>query len=189
MKVDKHLRLQRAFWVFAQLFVGPAIRLIMNYHCKITRPKSRVFLALYNHTDDIDPFYIGIGLRRHMRYVASSIILEGFAGRLISLLLGPIPRYKAQSADETVERMLENMKAGISISLSAEGNRSWAGETMFISPRTAAVAKQSGAGLVTFRIHGGYLRTPRFAAYKRKGPVFGEMVREYSPEELAAMSV
>ena len=188
MKVDKHLRLQKAFWVFAQIFVGPVIRLIMNYHCKVTRPKSRVFLALYNHTDDIDPFYMGIGLRSHMRYVASSVILEGFAGKLISLLLGPIPRIKAQSADETVERMLENLKAGISIALSAEGNRSWDGETMYISPRTAEVAKLSGAGLVTFRIHGGYLRTPRFAVNKCRGPVFGELVREYSAEELAAMS-
>ena len=189
MAVDKHIRFQRAFWVFAQIVVGTAIRLFKNYHCKITRPKSKVFLALYNHTDDMDPFYMAIGLFRHMRYVASSVILEGFTGRIISFLVGPIPRRKAASADDTVALMLENLKAGISIGLSAEGNRSWDGETMFISPRTAEVAKQSGAALVTFRIRGGYLHTPRFAANARKGPVFGEMVREYSPEELARMSV
>ncbi|MBO7729319.1 MAG: 1-acyl-sn-glycerol-3-phosphate acyltransferase [Lachnospiraceae bacterium] len=189
MAVDKHIRFQRAFWVFAQIFVGTAIRLFKHYHCKVTKPKSKVFLALYNHTDDLDPFYLAIGLFRHMRYVASSVILEGFIGRIISFLVGPIPRKKAASADDTVELMLENMKAGISIALSAEGNRSWDGETMFISPRTAEVAKRSGAALVTFRIRGGYLHTPRFAAYARKGPVFGEMVREYSPEELSHMSV
>ena len=76
MAVDKHIRFQRAFWVFAQIVVGTAIRLFKNYHCKITRPKSKVFLALYNHTDDMDPFYMAIGLFRHMRYVASSVILE-----------------------------------------------------------------------------------------------------------------
>ena len=189
MAVDKHIRFQRAFWVFAQIFVGTAIRLFKNYHCKVTKPKGKVFLALYNHTDDLDPFYLAIGLFRHMRYVASSVILEGFIGKIISFLVGPIPRRKAASADDTVELMLENMKAGISIALSAEGNRSWDGESMFISPRTAEVAKRSGASLVTFRIRGGYLHTPRYAAYARKGPIFGEMVREYSPEELAGMSV
>ena len=189
MTVKKHLGLQRAFWVFAQIFVGTAIRIFKNYHCKITRPKSRVFLALYNHTDDLDPLYMAICLFRHMRYVASSVILQGFAGKVISFLLGPIPRPKAASADETVELMLENLRAGISVGMSAEGNRSWDGETMYISPRTAEVAKRSGAGLVTYRTRGGYLRTPRFAANKRKGPVFGEMVREYSAEELARMSV
>lgn len=189
MKVKQHLRFQRAFWVFAQIFVGTAIRIIKNYHCKVTRPKSRAFLALYNHTDDMDPFYMAIGLFRHMRYVASSVILEGFVGKVISFLVGPIPRKKAASADDTVDLMLENLNAGVSIALSAEGNRSWDGETMFISPRTAEVAKNSGAALVTFRIRGGFLHTPRFAANKRKGPVFGEMVREYSPEELAQMSV
>lgn len=189
MAVDKHIRFQRAFWVFAQIIVGTPIRLFKHYHCKVTRPKSKVFLALYNHTDDMDPFYMAIGLFRHMRYVASSVILEGFIGRIISFLVGPIPRRKAASADDTVELMLENLKAGISIALSAEGNRSWDGETMYISPRTAEVAKRSGAALVTFRIRGGYLHTPRYAAHARKGPVFGEMVREYSPEELAGMSV
>lgn len=189
MTVNKHIRFQRAFWLFAQIFVGTAVRVFNNYHCKVTKPQSRAFLALYNHTDDMDPFYLAIGLFRHMRYVASSVILEGFIGKIISFLVGPIPRRKAASADDTVALMLENLKAGISIALSAEGNRSWDGETMFISPRTAEVAKQSGAALVTFRIRGGYLHTPRYAAYARKGPVFGEMVREYSPEELAGMSV
>lgn len=189
MTVEKHLKFQRAFWFFAQITVGLAVRLFKNYHCKVTRPESRVFLALYNHTDDMDPFYMAIGLFRHMRYVASSVILEGFLGKIISFLVGPIPRRKAASADDTVALMLQNLKKGISIGLSAEGNRSWDGETMYISPRTAEVAKRSGAALVTFRIRGGYLHTPRFAAHARKGPVFGELVHEYSPEELSKMSV
>ncbi|HJJ42242.1 MAG TPA: hypothetical protein O0W90_02860, partial [Methanocorpusculum sp.] len=43
--------------------------------------------------------------------------------------------------------------------------------------------------LVTFRIHGGYLRRPRWGKYIRKGKMWGEFVAEYTPEELLAMSV
>ena len=69
-----------------------------------------------------------------------------------------------------------------------EGNKSWAGETGYVSPRTARLVKESGAALVTYRLDGDYMKNPRWAKYSRKGPVFGSLVKEYTAEELAEMS-
>ena len=70
----------------------------------------------------------------------------------------------------------------------AEGNRSFSGETGFISPNTASLARKSGAGLITYRLHGGYLVNPRWSKEVRKGPVWGEVTGQYTHEELSAMN-
>ena len=70
----------------------------------------------------------------------------------------------------------------------AEGNRSFTGETGFIFPGTAALVKKSGAGLITYRLHGAYLVNPRWSREVRKGPVWGEIVHQYTPEEISSMS-
>ena len=189
MDVTKHLRLQRVFYRILYFVLAIPFRVFGRFSCKVTKPKAKTFLALTNHNNDIDAFYMAVGLFRHMRFVASAHLTRGRAGRILSLLIGPIPRKKGAKADDTVELIEENLKNGISVGMMPEGNRSWDGKTMFIPKRTALVAKESGAALVTYRLKGFYLRTPRWAKYKRRGPSSGELVREYSPEELAEMTV
>ena len=50
------------------------------------------------------------------------------------------------------------------------------------------LAKECGAGLITFRIHGGYFVNPRWSKETRKGKVWGELGGQYTAEELAAMT-
>ena len=70
-----------------------------------------------------------------------------------------------------------------------EGNKTWNGESGFISKRTAQLAKDSGAALVTYRITGGYMRTPRWGTKARFGKTHGALANEYTAETLASMTV
>ncbi len=125
-----------------------------------------------------------------MYFVAGEHLFRKRWLRMIAnFFVKPIIRRKGVPATEVVGVIKQTLAEGANVWMSPEGVRSINGETAFISPVTGKLVKESGAGLVTYRIHGGYLRSPRWAAVKRKGPMYGEFVAEYTKEQLAGMSV
>ena len=189
MNEFRGIKFQRFFYAFLRVCFGWLVCLIKNFHYEPCKTRGKTVLVLINHNSDFDPFYAGIGIGRHMKYVASANILEGFSGRIIKTLVDPIPRKKGASADDTVDLIIKNLKAGISVAMFPEGNKSWDGISCYISKRTAQLLKEAHCGLVTYTISGGYLKSPRWSDHERKGPLYGRMVKEYSAEELESMSV
>ena len=189
---DKNLRrglgLQKFMYRFCQVFIGPWLYLACHFHPKPCKVKSKTFLAVTNHTQNLDPALLVMGLNRHARFVANSTLGKGFFGSIFQFLFGFILREKGAKGDVVTRQIEDNLRAGVSVGLFPEGNRSWDGATEFISRRTAKMVKESGAALITYRFTGGYLLKPRWAATKRKGPMRGELMNEYSPSQLAAMS-
>lgn len=183
------IRLQRGVYALCRTFVGPVVNIIFHIRYKPCKIRSKTFLALGNHTQNLDPAFLVIGTRRHMRFVANASLTKGVAGFFLNPLFGIIPREKGAKGDAAIALIEDNLRAGISVGMFPEGNRSWDGETEYISPRTAALVKDTGVALLTYRITGGYLLRPRWADHKRRGPMRGELVHEYTPEELAGMSV
>ena len=186
--LTKGLGLQKFMYRFCQIVIGPWLYLLYHFHPKPCKVKAKTFLAVTNHTQNLDPALMVLGLNRHIRFVANSTLGKGKAGHLFRHFFGFILREKGAKGDVVTRQIEENLKAGVSVGLFPEGNRSWDGATEFISKRTAKMVKESGAALVTYRLTGGYLLKPRWAATKRHGPMRGELVHEFSPEQLAAMS-
>lgn len=182
------VKFQRCVYGVCYCLIGPFVSLIYRFRSKPCKIKSKTFLALGNHTQNLDPALLVIGLRKHIRFVANASLTKGVAGLFLNNLFGIIPREKGAKGDAVISLIEKNLKAGVSVGMFPEGNRSWDGETEYISERTARLAKSSGAGLVTYRFTGGYLLHPRWADYKRRGPMRGEMVNEYTAEELSSMS-
>ena len=183
--ITKGLCLQKFMYRFCQIVVGPWLFFLYHFHPKRCKVKSKTFLAVANHTQNLDPALMVMGLNRHFRFVANSTLGKGFFGRIFKNLF---LREKGARGDTVIAQIEENLKAGVSVGLFPEGNRSWDGVSEFISRRTARMAKESGAALVTYRFTGGYLLKPRWAATKRKGPMRGELMHEFSPAQLAAMT-
>lgn len=184
----KGLGLQKFMYRFCQIVVGPWLYLLYHFHPKPCKVEAKTFLAVANHTQNLDPALLVLGLNRHVRFVANSTLGKGKAGRLFRHFFGFILREKGAKGDVVTRQIEENLRAGVSVGLFPEGNRSWDGASEFISKRTATMVKESGAALVTYRFTGGYLLKPRWAATKRSGPMRGELMHEYSPEQLASMT-
>ncbi len=188
-RITKGVGFQRGVYAFCRTFIGPFVRLALHFSYKPCRVRSRTFLCLGNHTQNLDPALMVIGTRRHMRFVANASLTKGAAGFLLNPLFGIIPREKGAKGDAAIALIEANLRAGVSVGMFPEGNRSWDGETEYISPRTARLVKDTGAALLTYRFTGGYLLRPRWAEHGRKGPMRGELVHEYTPEELSGMTV
>lgn len=153
-------------------------------------PKHKTFLLISNHTDALDPGYIFVALNRYIRFVASDHVTRGgLLGFVIKHLGGVIVKRRGNPPEVLWNDILDTLKADISVGLFAEGSTSFNGETGFMSENTGKLVKDAGVALITYRLVGGYLRSPRWTDKNKVGPITGGVVNEYSPEELATMTV
>lgn len=183
-------KIHKAFYGSMRALIFPYFHTLGQYKCKVYEPKSETYLMLTNHNTNWDFFYFGVSLKKQMYFVASEhIFRQGFASKALKYLIDPIPRRKGASGAETTKLIIERLQKGYNVCMMADGNRSFTGETGFISPNTAKLVKESGVGLITFRLHGGYFVNPRWASETRKGRLEGEIVNEYTADELQKMSL
>lgn len=160
-----------------------------NVHLEYYKPKHKSFILITNHTESFDPGYEMAAMRKYIRYVASDHTTRMKTGWIYTVIGGVIIKHRDRPSSELTENIIKNLKAGIPVGLHAEGAMTSNGQTGFISEHTGQLVKDSGAALITYRFVGGYLRKPRWAEKSRSGPIIGHVVGEYSPEELAKMSV
>ena len=188
-EIRKGLNRHKFVYHFLRILIGWLIMVICNFKYKPHKIKDKPVLILSNHNSDFDPLLMVISLKKHFKFVASANIMSGPVGKIIKFLAGPIPRGKGASADQTVQLIIDNLNAGIDVAMFPEGNKSWDGSTNFISRRTAEIFKQTRCGLVTYRFDGGYLRSPRWSRYSRRGRLISQVVGEYPYEQLKDLSV
>lgn len=162
-----------------------------RYDFKYTPYKANQlpYLLVCNHSTAGDQFLVGIQFPKYIRFVASEHVMRnGLGGWLIAFLQNPIPKLKGSRSNETYDLIKENLAAGTNVCIAVEGNRSSNGRTGFISPRIGNLVKDSTGSMITYRLDGGYLKQPRWAKNMRSGPVIGNVVREYSRDELDKMT-
>lgn len=170
--------------------IRPFLKWKFNYSCSKETVHHHPYIVLSNHNTDFDPFLVGLSFNESMYYVASDHIFRwGYISRIIEFLVSPIPRIKANREVETVLNIIRRLKAGANICIFAEGNRSFSGETGDIPESTGKLLKRSGTALITYRLDGGYFSSPRWSSSFRKGQMTGRVVKEYSPEDIRAMSI
>ncbi len=177
------------FYELMRPLVGPPIKLLLKYKPTPIPLIEGPCLVVANHNTDFDAILLGLAFPKHMYYVASEHIFRTRLIRaLLSLFLGPIPKRKGGTDVRTAMQMARRFRAGQSIGLFAEGNKSFHGSTCPIHPATGSMVKASGATLVTYRLEGGYFTSPRWGHTLRRGGMRGVPIQTYPPSELAAMT-
>jgi len=185
----KHYLWHRFIFSFLRYTAGPVVRRSMGYSCVRQKGPENPSLIIANHNANLDPALVGLAFSRQMYYIASEHSLRnGFSSVLLKFLFDPIAINKTRADISAIKEMIRRLKAGANVCLFAEGDRSFTGVTAPVSPSTAKLAKASGADLVTFRIEGGYFTTPRWAAGKRKGRMYGQFVNRYPAAQLKEMT-
>lgn len=148
------------------------------------------FLLFANHCYSLDPAFEIMSFKKYIRYVVSDHVVKNkFIRAFLNFTASPIIKKRNESTDVIYNQIKNSVKAGVNVAVHIEGGVTNTGETAFISKRNAVLAKECGARLITYRVYGGFLKNPRWAKKERKGPIFGEIVHEYSKEELEKMTV
>lgn len=180
-------RRHKLLWNVVYYPVRLFMRLRYNYRPKV-QPICAPALIVSNHVTDLDPLFLALTVRNFCYFVASEHVFRK-NGKLLHWAQAPIIRMKGTTAGDTALTAIRRMRAGFSVALFAEGNRTFNGATVDIVESTAKLARICGASLVTHRFRGGYLTSPRWSGNSvRRGLFTGEIVRVVPPDELKAMT-
>lgn len=164
----------------------------IRYGLKVKRMKEgrdRQYLILYNHQTPFDQFFVGMGFKRVVYYLATEdIFSKGWISALLRYLVAPIPIKKQTTDVRAVMNCIQVAKEGGSIAIAPEGNRTYTGNLVNINSAIVPLAKKLGLPIVLYRIEGGYGVHPRWSDVVRKGGMCAYVARVIEPEEYAAMS-
>ena len=147
------------------------------------------FILLSNHISQLDRNFMISSLPHHAYFVATEdIFCNGLLSRAIRATFDPIPLFKPDMSTAPVRTILRRIRGGDSIIMYPEGHHSPDGLTTDIKDSVGALVKAARCQLITFRLINGFFMAPRWCSTYRQGPMRGEYVGVYSPEELAKMS-
>ena len=191
MTTDEKVRRRHVrVYAFLHAIAAPIFSRIFRFRYK--KPAADIegpYIVLANHNMDCDPILVGIAFKRQMYFVASEhIFRRQWLSKLLVRYLDPIARKKGTTAAGTVLEMARRAKKGYNLALFPEGDRSFTGRTDRVHPTVGKLVKKLGIKVITYRIRGGFLTTPRWSYSMRKGLVDGEIVHIYPKEEVAAMT-
>lgn len=168
--------------------------LASKYHFKTVNTPPRKtfkqpFIMLSNHVSHIDMQFAISALPHQAYFVATEdLFCKGFVSRALKTLYSPIPLFKPDLSTAPVRNILKRIRGGDSIVMFPEGHHSPDGLTTDIKESVGALVKSAHCQLITFRLIGGFFMAPRWCSTRRDGPLRGEYVGVYSPEELAKMT-
>ena len=181
-------RQRKAYRVLYPLAKG-LMKGLLNYSFELGPKVEGPCLILSNHVTDFDPILVGLSFPQHMYYVAGENVMRmGFLSKIVARYASIIQRIKGTTDAEAALQILRTLKKGRNVCMFAEGSRTFTGETLPVVPATAKLVKLARSTLVTYRLTGGYLSTPRWSTHRRKGRMTGAPVGVYPPEELKRMS-
>ena len=156
---------------------------------KFKEEVDRPCLILFNHQTGFDQFMVGMAFDRPVYYVASEdLFSNGFVSRLLRWAVAPIPIRKQTTDLNAVMNCIRVAREGGTIAMAPEGNRTFSGETGYMSDAVAPLAKKMKLPIVLYRIEGGYGVQPRWSDVVRKGKMRCYVSRVIEPEEYAKMS-
>jgi len=185
----KRYTFHRAIYSILRYSVAQIVKVSYGFKFKKYKGPDKPTLIFSNHNTNLDPALVGLAFSRHIYFLASEHAFRvGFASKLLSFFFAPIPFNKARTDVKSIKEVLRRIKAGASVCLFAEGDRSFNGQTSPIAISTAKLAKTSGADLITYRLESAYFVAPRWAENKRKGKIYGTVVNKYTADELKTMS-
>lgn len=184
---EKQVRRHRMVIQLAKPIFRIYMKLAFNYHFEPIQDVEGPMIVVANHNCDLDPVMVGLACP-HMYFVASEhIFRKPTIAWLLEVFLSPIARRKGSVDASTVMEIRSRIKAGHSIAIFPEGNRSLDGRTGVIHPTTGKLIKAFGATLVTYHLEGGFFTTPRWGFGIRKGKMTGRPVGVYPKDELKKM--
>ncbi len=117
-------------------------------------PKSGALVLAPNHFSQMDHFFVGLYLRRKVRFMAKS---QMFGPPVLTYIYkhgGVFPIRRGHRDEESFKTAFTILAQGEMLLVYAEGGRSRSGELREVKPGIGRIALESGAPVVPVAIHG-----------------------------------
>ena len=156
---------------------------------KFKNQGKRPYLILANHQTPFDQFFVALTFKGPIYYLATEDIFSlGFLSTLLKWAVGPIPIRKQATDIIAVKNCIKVAKEGGTIAIFPEGNRTYSGQTEYMNPTIASLAKKIKLPIAFLRIEGGYGIEPRWSDSPRKGKMRCYVSKVLEPEEYSNLT-
>ncbi len=159
----------RAAWTLLRKLKAPALLRTNRVEAEfLDAEPSGPYLLVANHGQRADAWVLGSLLSRTICYMAN---LEGVSPlkALFAELVGAYGKRKGMPDLAALRRTLELARAGETIGIFPEGDRSWDGSFQGIKPGLGRLVKHINLPVLMARQEGSYLSAPRWARHERQG--------------------
>ena len=186
--MSRHIKRHYISYKVLRPIVYLATKILLNYKCRPAPDIKGPCLILANHTMDWDPILVSCSFKKPINFLASEHTMRmGFLSKIINGLFAPIRRVKGSTDANAALSLVSMIRKGVSVCLFPEGTRSFDGKTDGLHPTTARLVKLCNCTVITYRIKGGYLSSPRWGNDLRRGKINGEVVNVYSADDVKEM--
>ena len=150
-------------------------------------PEGPVILAS-NHQSFLDPVFCGVGVKRHLVYVARDTL---FRWRLFGFLIHsvnaiPVSRDKADIA--AMRAIIARLQGGAAVCLYPEGTRTRDGRIVPVKAGFGLLCRRAKAVVVPVLIDGGFETWPRHKRLFTPGAIMVHFGKPMSPAQIDTMT-
>jgi 1-acyl-sn-glycerol-3-phosphate acyltransferase len=145
-------------WTYALVRILVSLPTLLIYRVRAIGvenvPRSGPLILAPNHFSQMDHFFIGLYLRRQVRFMAKS---QMFGPPVLTYIYkhgGVFPVRRGHRDEESIETALTILSQGGMLLVYAEGGRSRSGELGDVKPGIGRIALESGAPVVPVAIQG-----------------------------------
>ena len=147
-------------------------------------------LILGNHSHSLDPIFVSVVFPFHIRWVAGSYLFKKpFTKFVIKNIADCISKSQGRSDLSTITEIRKALKKGSTVGLFPEGTRTWDGDFIPISLATAKLVKMLRTQVLLLNLESAYALHPRWATFKKGGPLVINAKRMITEEEVMNLSV
>jgi 1-acyl-sn-glycerol-3-phosphate acyltransferase len=151
-------------------------------------PAEGPVILASNHQSYLDPVYCGVGLRRHLVYVARDSLFRYrlFAFLINSLNAIPVSRDKADIA--AMRAIIARLQEGAAVCLYPEGTRTRDGRIIPVKAGFGLLCRRAKAVVVPVLIDGAFETWPRHKRFFQPGSVVVHFGTPLTPVQIETMS-
>ena len=164
--------------------------LLFRFHCQGRHhiPRRGGALVCANHQSMLDPPIVGMGVRRHLAYLARKTLFKHPLFGWFLRKVDGIPLDQGGMGIEGIKATLKSLKAGRVVVIFPEGTRSKTGELQQLKAGFIALARRAKVPLVPCGLIGAHECLPRgtgVVRFRRIRCVYGEAISVSEIESLS----
>jgi 1-acyl-sn-glycerol-3-phosphate acyltransferase len=143
-----------------------------RFHGTGHMPKAGPVLVVANHQSFLDPWIVGLAVKRHLTYLARKTLFKNplFAAGIRSLSAVPIDQEGV--GKEGLKTVLGQLRQGKAVLIFPEGTRTPDGAMHLLRPGIHLLMKRTEATVVPVGIAGAYQAWPIWRTYPIPAPLF-----------------
>ena len=111
-------------------------------------PKTGGFILASNHVTELDPVFIGIKLKRQLKFMAKAELFKNKLFGAVIKGLGAFPVDRGKGDTQAIDKAISTVKNGDILAIFPEGTRSKTGELQRFKSGAIVVAANTGADVV-----------------------------------------